>query len=203
MWGWGVMNSTAIKEAAAIGYPMDRFIGVWWAGSENDVLPAGADAIGYKSGAFHAAGAGFPVHQAIFEHVYDKGNGTGPRERVGEVLYNRGLANAVYVVEAIRTAQAIHGNKPLTGEQVRDGLEALNLTAERLAELGLEGFMQPIAVSCADHEGAGPVFIQQWDGQKWNPVSDWIPPMKEVVRPMIEASALAYAKEQGIEPRSC
>ena len=24
MWGWGVMNSTAIKEAAAIGYPRDQ-----------------------------------------------------------------------------------------------------------------------------------------------------------------------------------
>ena len=32
MWGWGVMNSTAIKEAAAVGYPMDHFIGVWWSG---------------------------------------------------------------------------------------------------------------------------------------------------------------------------
>ena len=29
MWGWGVMNATAIKEAAAVGVPMDRFIGVW------------------------------------------------------------------------------------------------------------------------------------------------------------------------------
>jgi branched-chain amino acid transport system substrate-binding protein len=39
MWGWGVMNSTAIKEAAAIGYPRDHFIGVWWSGAEPDVIP--------------------------------------------------------------------------------------------------------------------------------------------------------------------
>ena len=39
MWGWGVMNQVAIKEAAAIRFPMDRFIGVWWSGSENDVAP--------------------------------------------------------------------------------------------------------------------------------------------------------------------
>ena len=29
MWGWGAMNPTAIKEAAKIRYPMDKFIGVW------------------------------------------------------------------------------------------------------------------------------------------------------------------------------
>jgi branched-chain amino acid transport system substrate-binding protein len=30
MWGWGVMNPTAVSRAAEFGYPMDRFIGVWW-----------------------------------------------------------------------------------------------------------------------------------------------------------------------------
>ncbi|MEL7082531.1 MAG: ABC transporter substrate-binding protein, partial [Pseudomonadota bacterium] len=41
MWGWGVMNQVAIKEAASIRFPMDKFIGVWWSASENDVRPAG------------------------------------------------------------------------------------------------------------------------------------------------------------------
>ena len=40
LWGWGVMNSTAIKEAAAVGYPRDKMIGVWWSGAEPDVPPA-------------------------------------------------------------------------------------------------------------------------------------------------------------------
>ena len=30
MWGWGAMNPTAIKEAAKIRFPMDKFLGVWW-----------------------------------------------------------------------------------------------------------------------------------------------------------------------------
>ena len=34
LWGWGVMNQVAIKEAAAIAYPMERLIGVWWSASE-------------------------------------------------------------------------------------------------------------------------------------------------------------------------
>ena len=34
-------------------------------------------------------------------------------------------------VEAIRTAQERFGNKPMTGEQVRWGLENLNITRRR------------------------------------------------------------------------
>ena len=203
MWGWGVMNSTAIKEAAAVGYPMERFIGNWWSGSENDVKPAGDAAIGYKSANFHGAGANWPVHQDIFKYVYDAGKGAGERERVGEVLYNRGLTNAMIVVEAIRTAQKIHGTRPLTGWEVRDGFENLDITAERLKELGLEGFMLPIKLSCEDHEGGGPVYVQQWDGKKWNKISDWYHPMRDIVWPLIEQSALAYAKEKGLPVRDC
>ena len=203
MWGWGVMNSTAIKEAAAVGYPMDRFIGVWWSGSEPDVEPAGEAAKGYKSATFHAPGTDFPVFDDIFSHVYDKGLGAGEREDVGEVLYNRGIVNAMIVVEAIGTAQEIHGQEPLSGEQVRDGLENLDITEERLAELGMSGFTPPIKVSCADHEGDHAIFVQQWNGSQWEAITDWITPMKDGVRPMIEASAESYAQEKGITPRSC
>jgi hypothetical protein len=34
-------------------------------------------------------------------------------------------------------------------------------------------------------------------------VSDWIPVMKDVVRPMIEEAAMEYAKENSITPRKC
>ena len=107
------------------------------------------------------------------------------------------------MVEAIRTAQKLYGAKPLTGELIRDGLENLDLSAERLKELGLEGLTPPIEVSCADHEGSHAIRIQQWDGKKWSFVSDWIMPMKDVVRPLIEASAAQYAKEKRITPRDC
>jgi len=203
MWGWGVMNSTAIKEAAAVGFPMDRFIGNHWAGAEVDVAPAGDAAVDYLAANFHSPGAEFDVHADILSVLYDNGLGEGDRERVGEVLYNRGLVNSAIIVEAIRAAQEIHGARPLTGEEVRDGFEALDLGEERLAALGLAGFMQPISVSCADHEGGGAVFIQQWDGEDWNRVSDWVPPMTEVVRPLIEESAAAYAAEKGLTPRQC
>lgn len=203
MWGWGVMNPTAIQEAADINFPMDRFIGVWWSSSESDVQPVGTDAIGYKGGAFHASGDWFPVYHDINRFVYDRGLGAGERSRLGEVLYNRGLINAALIVEAMRTAQREFGQRPLTGEEVRWGLENLDISRERLRELGLTGLIPPIKVSCADHEGQHPVRIQQWDGKNWTFVSNWIEPMRDVVRPMIERSAAAYALEKGIAPRIC
>jgi branched-chain amino acid transport system substrate-binding protein len=203
MWGWGVMNQVAVKEAAAINYPMDHFIGVWWSGSENDVIPAGDGAKGYLAGTFHAPGSGFPVHADMVKHVYGGDEAEARKNNWGEVLYNRGMVNAMYVTEAVRAAQARHGAKPLTGEQARWGFENLNLTESRLAKLGMDGFVSPLEVSCEDHETMGPVRIQQWDGSKWVFASDWIKPMREVVRPMVEKAAMEYAKENKITPRSC
>jgi branched-chain amino acid transport system substrate-binding protein len=203
MSGWGVMNQVAVKEAAAIRYPMDHFVGNWWSGTDADVIPAGSGAIGYKSTAFHAAGTGFKVHKDIIKYVYGGDEAKAKENNIGEVLYNRTLVNAMFGVEAIRTAQAKFGEKPLTGEQVRWGLENLDLTEARLKEIGMEGFTKPVKVSCSDHETMGPLRIQQWDGKKWVFVSDWIKPMRAVVRPMIEKAAADYAKENNITPRNC
>ena len=204
LWGWGVMNQVAIQEAAAIRYPMDRFIGVWWSGSENDVIPAGDAAKGYKAGTFHSVGMSAKVHEDILKHIYGGDLEEARKNGFGEVLYNRGLVNAMLGVEAVRTAQARWGNQRMTGAQVRWGLENLDVGEERLEELGFGGgFTRPIKVTCEDHEGNGPVLIQQWDGEKWNLVSDWISPIREVVRPMIEEAAAAYAAENDITPRDC
>ena len=203
MSGWGVMNQVAIKEAAAINYPMDRFIGNWWSSTESDVLPAGDQAKGYKGAAMHGAGAGWPLHAEILETVYGGDEAKAKENEFGEVLYNRGVLNAVFSTEAMRTAMAKFGDKALNGEEVRWGLENLDLTAERLKELGLADFTNPVKVTCEDHETSGPVRIQQWDGSEWVFVSDWIEPMQDVVRPLIEEAAAAYAEEKNITPRKC
>jgi branched-chain amino acid transport system substrate-binding protein len=201
--GWGVMNQVAVKEAAAIGYKMDRLVGNWWSGSESDVVAAGDGARGYKSMTFHAAGAGFKVHQDILKFVYEKGKGATIKDKMGEVYYNRGLINAMLNVEAIRTAMAKFGNKPLTGEQVRWGFEHLNLTEQRLEQLGMKGMLRPLRVTCENHEGTGQAAVQQWDGKKWSMVSDWIEPIREVVRPKLEAAAVEEAKKLGYSIRDC
>jgi branched-chain amino acid transport system substrate-binding protein len=203
--GWGVMNQVAVKEAAAHGMKMDHVIGNWWTGTETDVVPAGDAARGYKSMTFHAPGAGFKLHQDILKHVYDKGKGAygGDRAKVGEVLYNRTLINAMLNVEAIRTAMKKYGNKPLTGEQVRWGMENLDITEKRLDEMGMKGLMRPLKVTCENHEGNGLALVQQWDGKKWTIVTDWIEPMREVVRPNLETAAVEEAKKLNYTMRDC
>src|SRR5690349_21975561 len=111
LWGWGVMNSTAIKEAIAVAYPRDRMYGVWWSGAEPDVTPAGEGAKGYNAIALQHSAGSAPVHADIVRNVYQKGKGSGKMEEVGTVLYNRGMINAMLTVEAIRTAQGRYGKK--------------------------------------------------------------------------------------------
>jgi branched-chain amino acid transport system substrate-binding protein len=203
LWGWGVMNQVSIKEAAGINFPMDRMIGVWWSGTEVDVIPAGDLAKGYLSATFHPPGNGFKVHEDLKKFVYGRDKGTNATfDKTGEVLYNRALVNGMITAEAIRYAVKKYGKNP-TGEQVREGLENLNLTEARLRELGFEGMLRPIRVSCDDHEGNGPILIQQWDGKQWKIVSDWIEPMRDVVRPLMEESAKKFATENKITPRDC
>jgi len=207
MSGWGVMNQVAIKEAAAINFPMKNFLGNWWSGTESDTIPAGAGANGYTSTNFHAVGDGFAAIDDIKKYVYAEGKGAGREERIGEVLYNRGLLNALFTAEAIIIAQKKFGVKKVTGEQVRYGYENLDIDAARWKELGLGGFMGEVKVTCEDHEGGGGVvFVQKWDasGNKWDRVGDkGYTPMRDIVRPLILADAAAFAKENNITPRDC
>src|SRR5207249_4811578 len=71
MSGWGVMNQVAIKEAAAINFKMDHFIGNWWSANDSDVVPAADGAKGYKGATFHAPGTSFKVFQEVVKNVYD------------------------------------------------------------------------------------------------------------------------------------
>jgi branched-chain amino acid transport system substrate-binding protein len=205
MWGWGVMNQVAIEQAASIKFPMDHFIGVWWSGSENDVEPAGMGADGYLAGNFHAPGANFPALDDIKKYVYDKGLSQGERDRVGEVLYNRGVIAAVYATEAIRTAMKMHNTKEVTPAMVRDGYEHLNLTEDRLKELGLPNFTYPVKITCANHGGPRKVAIQQWNAKTktWHLITGFYDTMHDVVDPLIEEDAMKFAKENNITPRSC
>ncbi len=207
LWGYGVMNQVSLKEAVGVRFPMDHFIGNWWSSAEVDVKAAGPDANGYLGSAIHAPGSDFPVHKAILKNVYDAGKALDPsfKDRVGEVLYNRGLMTAMFTAEAIAKAQEIYKTKEVTGEQVRDGLEALDITPARLKELGFEGLIEPVKVTCANHEGPGRGAIQQWDAKagKWKLITGFYDSDREVIDPLIKADSEQYAKENNITPRDC
>ncbi|MFY0076024.1 ABC transporter permease, partial [Acinetobacter baumannii] len=87
------------------------------------------------------------------------------------------------------------GKRTLTGDEIRWGLENLNIDQARTAALGAKGLFHSIHLTWENHEGDGLVAFQQWDGKQWNVVSDWIAPDWKLLRPIIEKSALAYAKE--------
>src|SRR6266700_1532097 len=98
--GWGVMNPTALKAAAKVGYPRDHIIGVWWSGAEEDVLPAGDAAKGYIAAGCNVAGSSFPVIQDIKKYVYAKGKGEmEDHSRVGSIYYNRGVVFGIITTD--------------------------------------------------------------------------------------------------------
>jgi len=205
MWGWGVMNQVAVQEAANIRFPMDKFIGVWWSASENDTVPAGDGADGYKAVTFHGVGSDYPVYADLQKYVYDAGKSAGAGDQHGYVLYNRGMVSAMWAAEAARTAQKIHGVKDITPAMMRDGFEALDVDEARLAELGFAGFTVPVNVSCASHGGPGLGAIQQWNAktQTWSIITDYVGADREVVDALIDEDSAAYAAENNITPREC
>ncbi|MCB1332356.1 MAG: ABC transporter substrate-binding protein [Roseivivax sp.] len=202
MWGWGVMNQVAIQEAVNIRFPMENFIGIWWSGSENDVLPAGEGANGYKSLTFHNLGTDYPVFADIQKYVVDAGKAAGAGDQVGTVLYNRGLYAAMLAAEAAKTAQEISGTKAITPAQMRDGMEALEMTAAKMEALGMANFGPEFKVSCQNHGGDGFGAVAQWDAAagKWSLITDYFQSDQDVIMPLVEEDSAAFAAENSITP---
>lgn len=200
MWGWGAMNPTAVKEATKIGYPMDRFYGVWWSGGNDDAAAGGEAAKGYRTMNFHGVGKDYPFLADIKKHVVDAGKSQVDPAKFADNLYNRGVYNSMLIAEAIRTAQKIAGKPNVTAADVRAGLENLNIDEARIKEMGMEGYMKPVKLSCSDHSGHHPVYVVEWDGKDWQPSGEWFSPMTDVVRPMLEAAAKDYVEKNAPWP---
>jgi len=157
----GVDTSTALKEAAQVGFPRDRIVGNWWACSEQDIVPAGEAARGYICATFHGTGTDFPLIQDVLKYVYARGKGPGPESDVGTAYWIRGMLSGFFTTEALRTAMRAFGNQPLTGAQVQWGLEHLAITPAYIKEIGAEGLIPPLTLSCRDHEGGASVKFRQ------------------------------------------
>lgn len=201
---WGVSTPVAIRTAQRFGIPANRIIGDVWASSEEDVIPAGDAAKGYLALTPYPAGTGFEIHKRLKKHIIDTGKSDlRDIQKFGSVYYNSGLIDAVISTELVRSAQAKFGKRPITGPEGQWGLEHLNLEDARLKANGFHGLLQPLKLSCSDHEGGGAVKVQQWDGKQWKVVSNWIQADRELLRPLIQTKSAAYAKEKGITPRDC
>ncbi|MDX2289914.1 MAG: ABC transporter substrate-binding protein [Hyphomicrobiaceae bacterium] len=207
-WGAGSgMNSVGMTNAARVGFPRNRMIYVTFGAAEEDMFPAGDAAVGTYAMANALPGDQYPLVKKIKEQVYGAGKGNlSDTNRIGSVYWNRGLGAAVMWVEALKNAQKIHNKvgKAVTGPEFRDGYEALNITDARLEEIGIKGMIAPFAISCANHEGAGKFAMMQWDGKKFQRVTDWEAPIDPgYIRTLIEESAAKFAQENKITPRQC
>lgn len=201
----GIMTPTAIREAQSIGYPREQIYGIWWASSETDVADLGDTAKGYNGITIHNSAEHDRVHDDLKKHLYDKGEGSDKTGKsFGSLAYTRGVMISMLQVEAIRTAQEKFGKgQVMTPEQVRWGYENLNLDQARLEELGFAHIMRPVQTSCENHLGTDWARIIQWDGKKFNVVSDWYQSNPKYVLPLVQSLGEKYAAEKQLPTRDC
>jgi branched-chain amino acid transport system substrate-binding protein len=195
MWGWGAMNAGAITEAVKTKYPMDQFIGVWWSGSDDDLIPSGEAAKGYKSISWSQPQPDSAVMADIRTHVIDAGKSLldDPAADQNKVFYQRGIVISMILVEAIKVAQEEFGTGMVNAEQVRWGLENLDFSEARIAELGATGMVPPFKTTCANHTGHSGGWVMEWDGAKFVAVSDLLQADAEAIQPLIAEKAKEYA----------
>ncbi|NDE93828.1 MAG: hypothetical protein EB036_10685 [Betaproteobacteria bacterium] len=162
------------------------------------------NAKGYNALAMqHGAEPNAKVVKDILATLHDKNQGTGPKDEVGQVLYMRGLISAMLGVEGVKAAQERYGKgKVMNTEQVRWGLENLNLDQKKIDALGFSGVMRPVSTSCADHMGASWARLHTWDGAKWSFSSDWYQADDQILKPLIRASADKYMTEKKLQRRT-
>jgi branched-chain amino acid transport system substrate-binding protein len=201
-WGWGVMNQVAVQEASNIRFPMENFMGIWWSGAEQDVLPAGDGANGYKSLQFQGVGSDYPLYDDMKKYVVDAGKAAGDGSNVGSVIYNRGLYAAFLAHQITLDAQEMNGTSSVTPAMMRDAMEQFTLTAADYEAAGLGGFGPDIKVSCENHGGLGTAAITQWDAsaQKWSLITDYMPSNYDLINKLVMEDSMQYAAENNITP---
>ena len=194
MWGWGAMNSAAIAEAVKTKYPMDQFYGVWWAGHDPDLAAVGAEGKGYKSISWSMPQPDSALMAEIKEKVIASGKTQTTEDQLNSVFYQRGLVMSMILAEGIKAAQAHTGTSEITPADLRWGLENLDITEEKLAELGMAGMVPPFATSCDNHTGHSGGWILEWDGEKFVQASDLLQADQSVIEALAEAKAAEYAE---------
>ncbi len=194
MWGWGAMNAGAITEAVKTKYPMDQFVGVWWSGHDADLAIVGDAGKGYKSISWSFPNADAPAMQAIKELVVDKGMSKSNETEMSGVFYARGIIISAILAEGITVAQAHFDTPEIDAAQLRWGLENINMTEERIAELGLDGMVPPFSTSCSNHTGHSGGWMLEWNGSAFEKVSDHLTPNVDGYMALAAEKAAEYAE---------
>lgn len=184
IWGAGGGQPVSVREAIRNGISPENIYSVVWL-AETDAENVGADTMsGVKRFEATASGTDTPILQRILEKVIDADLGAGDAENVGTSYYNVGVASMAVAVEAARLALEAEG-APLTGPKLKAGFEMIS-------DFDAEGLMPPITITASDHQGGGAGRVSQWNGERWEPVSDWTAAYQDVVQAEIEEGAEAF-----------
>jgi len=184
IWGAGGGQPVAIRTAIRNGLSPEQIMSVVWL-ARTDMKQVGFDAAtGVKRFEAVHTGRDTPVIQEIIDEVIEPGNGTGDEANVGTTYYNIGVATMAASVEAARLALDAHG-APLTGAKLREGFEMLE-------DFNAKGLMPPITVTAEDHQGGGYGRVSMWNGEEWEPQTDWYAAYQDIVWEEIEENAKEF-----------
>jgi len=184
IWGAGGGQPVSVREAIRNGIPPENVLSVVWL-AETDAKNVGADTMkGVKRFEAVATGKDNPILKRIQEKVIDAGLGAGEAANVGTSYYNIGVATMAVAVEAARQALQSEG-APLTGEKLKAGFE-------KIKDFNAEGLMPAVTVTAKDHQGGGAGRVSQWNGEAWEPVSDWGAAYQDIVQKEIAKGAAAF-----------
>lgn len=182
-WATGDQYAVAAKGLETIGFATDRyFVGGWFSGI--DMNNAGAErSKGILQSAYINIDPKLPLVREIMSELYDKGEGSGDLKNM-DVNYFTGLAIYSNWIEGAELAIKNDG-WPITSTSYKKALESL-------VNYDANGLMAPQTITASDHEGGGRTRIQQWDGERWNAVTDWYSDYRDIVRKLMESSAKGF-----------
>ena len=185
-WNLSAMHVVAAREMKRNGVAMDKLIVVNWF-NEADIANIGpAEAKGIRRGTNVVGGKNHPLMTQIAADLYGKGKGNGDVKFMDDVYYNTGLAMSSVMFEGVRQGIKL-GGWPLTPAKIKTGLESLK-------NFDAGGMLAPVTVTAKDHGGGGKTRIDQWDGTKWVPQSDWIAAYGDVVDAVVKEQSAEFAK---------
>lgn len=194
LWGWGAMNAGAFAEAIKTEFPMNRLIGIWWSAQDDDLKLAGDAAKGYRALSWNVPVSDAEAIQDIRKYVVDAGKSQTDAGALDQIYYQRGVLISMFAAEAIKAAQEHFDTRLINGEQMRWGLENLNIDDARLASLGMTGMIGPFSTSCANHAGHGGAWMLEWDGARFVKTSHLLTADPDMIAPLVELEAGKFAE---------
>ena len=111
--------------------PMDKFVSIWWPGDSRRCRPPATARRASRSSTGTASAPIIPRFRTSRSSSSTPARARPSKDEFGGTLYDHGVYNSMLIAEAIANAQKLTGKKVVTGEDVRRGLETINLDAAR------------------------------------------------------------------------